>query len=254
MAQRPQLKRQYTIAAQKTIVLVSGANSGIGYEIAKKIAVENPNTHHVLLGCRDTSKGEQAVSSMGAPTNVNPIPLDVTSDESIDYCFKAIEQIFGRLDILINNAGTAGTFFPKDTTVRQRYTDIYNVNVIGTACLTEKMTPLLSLSKLPKIIFITSTLGSIGSLIDGSSPLVPVPPYNSSKAAINYLTAYYAKKYPEWKVNCSCPGHRATGLNSLEKSDETDPAKGATNAVRLVMEGTDGATGTYTNTDRTIPW
>jgi hypothetical protein len=84
--------------------VTSGGNQGIGFEIVKAIAAL-PN-HQVLLGCRDTHAGEVAASSMGAPANVNPIQLDITDDESVEHAFLAIEQIFGKLDILINNAGT----------------------------------------------------------------------------------------------------------------------------------------------------
>lgn len=87
----------------KTIVLVTGGNQGIGYEIVKALS-KQPELQ-ILLGCRDTTKGEVAAASMGAPLNVNPIQLDITDDKSIEHCFKAVQQLFGRLDVLINNAG-----------------------------------------------------------------------------------------------------------------------------------------------------
>lgn len=86
----------------KKIALVTGGNAGIGYHICEKLAREHPN-FHVLLGSRDTSKGEAAVAAMGAPRNVKSIQLDVTDDESIDNCFKAIEQKFGSLDCLVSS-------------------------------------------------------------------------------------------------------------------------------------------------------
>lgn len=89
-------------ATSNTVVaLVSGGNAGIGYHICQKLATEHPN-FHVLMGCRNTSAGEEAVASMGAPMNNNPIQLVVTKDEPIDDCFKAIEQDFGRLDCLVS--------------------------------------------------------------------------------------------------------------------------------------------------------
>ena len=241
----------------KTIVLISGGNGGIGYEIVKKLAQENPS-FHVLMGCRDTNKGEEAAASLGALSNVNPIQLDISHDDSIEHCFKTIEQKFGRLDILINNAGTAGRDLPdggrKGKSVRQVYTHIYNVNVISTACLTEAMIPLLSKSKLPKIIFITSALGSIADVLRPESNLIPVPHYNSSKSAMNMLCAYYAKKYPDWKVNACCPGLNSTGLSDTELTEKTHPRNGAINAARLATEGPDGATGTFTNKEGPLPW
>jgi NAD(P)-dependent dehydrogenase (short-subunit alcohol dehydrogenase family) len=91
--------------------MTSGGNQGIGFEIVKAIAAL-PN-HQVLLGCRDTHAGEVAASSMGAPANVNPIQLDITDDDSVEHAFLAIQQIFGKLDILINNAGELLLLLPR---------------------------------------------------------------------------------------------------------------------------------------------
>ena len=85
----------------------SGGNAGIGYEIVKSIS-KLPN-HQILMGCRDTSKGELAVASMGAPAHVNPMQLDITDDESIEHAYLTVAQMFGKLDILIHNAGRFAT-------------------------------------------------------------------------------------------------------------------------------------------------
>ena len=255
MAQsRPGLSRSGSsiMAATKVISLVSGGNAGIGFEIVKKLAqIEN---HHVLMGCRDTAKGEAAAASMGAPKNVNPIQLDITDDESIEHCFKTIEQLFGKLDILINNAGTAGKANGLDRKPRELYDEVFSVNVTSTALLTDAMTPLLEKSKSPKVIMITSGLGSIQRVLDQKTAPLPVPWYSASKTAMNYLCVYYAKKFPHWRVNAVCPGYRATGLNNAELTAETDPALGAVRAVELALEGNDGATGTYSHSDGTYPW
>ena len=253
-SQRPQLVSRVSSAiASKTIVLISGGNAGIGFEIVKKLSTEHPN-YQILMGSRDIHKAEQAVSSLGAPTNVNPIQLDVTDDLSIDQCFKAIAQHFGRLDVLINNAGTAGRDLPDRDNWRESFNHCYNTNVTGAAILTETMIPLLEKSKLPKVIFISSGLGSIAKLLMPESKVIPVPFYSASKSAVNYLVAYYAKKYPNFKVNSCCPGYNATGLNNAELTEENHPRNGAINAVRLATEGPDGATGTYTNKEGPIPW
>ena len=240
--------------ATKTLVLISGGNAGIGYEIVKKIATEHPTTHHVLLGCRDTSKGEAAVASMGAPKNVSPVQLDITKDESIELCFKTIEQSFGKLDILINNAGTAGRDLPPGKSLRQIYDHCYSVNVTSAAVLTETVTPLLEKSKLPKVIFVSSRLGSIARVLEPNVDLVPLPFYNSSKSAMNMLCAFYAVKHPGWKVNAVCPGLNATGLNTVKLTEETDPKKGAIRALQLVLEGPDGVTGTYSEKEGAVAW
>jgi len=251
---RPGLQhRPSSIAiANKTVVLVTGANAGIGYEIVKKLALDHPDVQ-VLMGCRDTHKGEEAVASMGAPRNVNPIQLDIADDESIQHCCLAIEQHFGRLDILINNAGTAAQHLPAEATLREKYELSYSVNVTSTAVLTDKLIPLLEKSKLPKIIFVSSTLASIGKTLAAGDP-VPVPWYNSSKSAVNAIAVYYAKAYPNFKVNTVCPGYRATSLNGAEMSEERHPKHGATRVAELVAEGSDGKTGTYSDAQGPIPW
>ena len=81
----------------------SGGNAGIGLEIVKSLS-KLPN-YQILMGCRDTNKGEHAAAGLGAPANINPIQLDVTDDESIEHAYLTIAQMFGKLDILINNAG-----------------------------------------------------------------------------------------------------------------------------------------------------
>ncbi|KIW89629.1 uncharacterized protein Z519_09785 [Cladophialophora bantiana CBS 173.52] len=252
---RPQLQTRPSsvVAQQKTIILVTGGNTGIGYEIVKRLASDSPN-NQVLMGCRDTQKGEEAVASMGAPINVNPIQLDITDDQSIEHCFLAIRQHFGRLDVLINNAGTAAQHLPPDATTRQKFDLCLNVNVTSTAVLTETLAPLLEKSKLPKVIFISSTLGSLQTTLDRGL-MYKGPWYNSSKSAVNALAVYYAKLYPRWKVNSVCPGYRATGLNNAELTkDELHPKLGAVRVAELVAQGPDGVTGTYSRSGSEIPW
>lgn len=194
---------------------------------------------------------------MGAPINVNPIQIDITNDQSVDHCFKAIEQHFGRLDILINNAGTAGADLVRaagDPSPREIWSHVYDVNVISTGLVTETMIPLLQHSQKPKIIFITSDLGSMGLVLkNGKSAAPQVPWYSSSKTAVNMLTLHYATQYPKFKVNACNPGLVATAIHSENQEGEGDPALGAVNAVRLATE-VDGETGTFTQTEGPIPW
>jgi NAD(P)-dependent dehydrogenase (short-subunit alcohol dehydrogenase family) len=128
------------------------------------------------------------------------------------------------------------------------------VNVTSAALLTEAMTPLLKKSRLPKAIFISSRVGSIGRLLRPSPEFVDAPYYNCSKTAMNMLCAFYSKKYPNWKVNTVCPGLRGTGLNGIEVTEETHPSNGAIRAVELVLEGADGVTGTYSEKEGPLPW
>jgi len=241
-------------AANKTIILVTGGNAGIGYEIVKSLSQSNPpNTYQILLGCRDVHKGEEAASSLGAPINVNPIQLDIEDDQSIEQAFLAIQQIFGKLDVLINNAGSAAQHMPKESTLRQKFDHTMSVNVTSQAVLTERFAPLLEKSKLPKVIFLSSTLGSIETTLQRER-VYPGIWYSSSKSALNALAVWVAKSNPRWKVNAVCPGSRATAINGIEWTEETDPKLGAVRVGELVADGPEGVSGTYSDKDRTIPW
>lgn len=197
------------------------------------------------------------MSEMGAPVNVNPIQLDITDDKSIDQAVKAIEQHFGRLDILINNAGTAGNDLLRDggkPTLRQTWEHVYNVNTISTGVVTEAMIPLLQQSKDARIIFLGSITGSIGTIFSmGKMFDEKILPYSSSKTAVNMMAVHYAHQYPNIMVNSICPGYRGTALNGATPEGDQHPSLGAVNAVRLATEKR-GTTATYTNTEGTIPW
>jgi NAD(P)-dependent dehydrogenase (short-subunit alcohol dehydrogenase family) len=240
----------------------SGANTGIGLEIVKALLAgpSSSSRYQILLASRDIHKGEDAAASLGAPPNLNPIQLDLSSDASIHTATMAIQQHFGKLDILINNAGTTGIELPKDGSVslRERGAHIYDANVLGTTCLTESLLPLLSRSPLPKIIFVGSGAGSIAKLQKKSNEEVAEQGvnfwYGSSKSAVNYLTVYYAKMHPEWKVNCVCPGLRATKINTAELREETEPRLGAVRVLELVKEGPEGASGTFSDLDGPVGW
>lgn len=169
----------------------------------------------------------------------------------------AIQQHFGKLDILINNAGTTGIELPKEgpdaVPLRARGTHIYETNVISTAVLTEKFLPLLQRSTLPKIIFVSSGAGSIEKLSRREDVMANFF-YGSSKAAENYLAVHYARKYPEWKVNAVCPGLRATKINDAELTEATEPALGAVRVMEMVKQGADGETGTFSNSEGPLSW
>ena len=157
--------------------------------------------------------------------------------------------------------GIGGIDFPKGTHAREAGVRIFDTNVISTQILTDKLIPLLEKSKLPKVIFVSSLGGSIQKMLDKPGPPMsgadlPVSPiwYCSSKAALNYQAAWYAKKYPQWKSNAVCPGYRATKINGAELSSETDPALGAIRVLELVKEGPDGVTGTFSDKDGSAPW
>ena len=243
------------------IILISGANQGIGLELCNQIS-KRPN-FHILLGSRDLSKGTAAASSLHT-TRVSAIQLDITDDSSISLAVATVEAKFGRLDILVNNAGImsdrpTGPNSIKDgggSNIRAVMREAFEVNVISSTQMTESFLPLIFKSTDPRIIFMSSGLGSLHMTLDPGDPYYGyfAPAYKSSKAAINMVMACYAVKLREKgvKVNACCPGAVSTGMNNFREGLGT-VEEGTINAVRLVTEE-DGETGTFTGREGTRPW
>lgn len=185
--------------ADQNVVLVTGGNTGIGYEICKKLASEQAN-YHILMGTRSLQKGTEAAASLsGLRSSVQPIQIDVTDDSSISSCVSAIEKQFGRLDVLINNAGIDGrTFANTSMSPREKYYAVFDTNVFGTACLTDTCIPLLEKkAEVPRVVFVSSSQGSLTRTLDPSYVGYRhlLAEYKPSKAAMITLSAIYAVKY-----------------------------------------------------------
>lgn len=120
------------------------------------------------MGCRSFSKGEAAASSF-SNLAIEALELDISSDSSISKAFATVEGKFGHLDVLINNAGISQRALPEGLTTRQRYAQIMDTNAISAACLPETFIPLLCKSPQPRIIFMSSELGSIGDTLNPAS-------------------------------------------------------------------------------------
>ena len=241
----------------KTVVLITGANQGIGFEIAKKLATEQAG-YHIILGVRDLSKGAKAASQLqGLRSSVSPILIDVTSDDSIDACMTQIAQEAGKLDVLINNAGIGGDFTPSEPTLRGKFRKVFDTNVFGVAYLTEAALPLLEKAEVPRIVMMTSELGSNGNTLDPEFPYYGLDnvPYKVSKAALNMIgSMYHVKCSPKgFKVNLCCPGLRKTNFTG-HMDGAGDPTEGAINASRLAALDKDGPSGTFTNKDGIFPF
>ncbi|KAF4629530.1 hypothetical protein G7Y89_g8616 [Cudoniella acicularis] len=165
----------------------SGANQGIGYETAKILIEESPK-YHVLLGSRDATKGAEAVATLKTPAlkgTLETIQIDVTDDASVDAAAEHVSSQYGRLDILVNNAG----ILSKNPIARDNLRDVLAVNLVGPMSVTEAFLPLLRKSTSPRIIFVSS---SVGSLTYASNPesryYRPLgEQYRSSKAGLNML-------------------------------------------------------------------
>ena len=198
-----------------TIALVTGANKGIGLETARQFGARG---FSVLAGARDEARGREAERVLRADgADATFVRLDVSSDASVRAAAAWIEREYGRLDILLNNAGIARGNPPSQTDL-DLMREVYEVNVFGVIRVTNAMLPLLRRAPAARIVNVSSEVGSITSMTDPASPLAQMPAglaYPSSKAALNMITAMYAKELQDTpiKVNAANPGYTKTDLN-----------------------------------------
>ncbi|SCE39292.1 Short-chain dehydrogenase [Streptomyces sp. SolWspMP-5a-2] len=218
---------------EKTTALVTGANKGIGYEIAAGLGARGWS---VGVGARDARRGEDAVATLrAAGVDAFAVPLDVTDGASVAAAVRLIEQRAGRLDVLVNNAGAAGGWPDEPTTLDiETVRLLLETNVIGVIRVTNAMLPLLRRSEHPRIVNQSSHVGSLtlqttpGVDLGGASG-----GYAPTKSCLNAVTVQYAKELSGSGVliNNACPGYVATDLNGF--SGDRTPAQGAAIAVRL---------------------
>ena len=240
--------------ARTWTALVTGANNGIGKEVARLLLAAGAQVH---VGARDAARGQAAVDELGDGAQL--LLLDVTDAQSIAAAAERLQT----LDVLVNNAGISdeGQKAPDiDLDTMRR---VYETNVFGVVAVTNAFLPLLRRSPHPRIVNISSGTGSLGwstgpnpqfdHRLGGSSAV-----YRSSKTALNALTVYYAQELASdgaFKVNALAPGLRATGLNPRAAARGGDPAQAAAEAVRLAQLPDDGPTGQFFSWDGTVaPW
>ncbi len=241
---------------EQTIALVTGANKGIGYEIVAQLAERGMT---VLLAARDERRRAEAVAALrGTGREVHPVALDVTDPETARAAAATVEERFGRLDVLVNNAGISGGMTqPPSSVDPATVRAVFEVNVLGVLIVTNAMLPLLRRSPAPRIVNMSSGVGSLAAMSDPDSPLAQMPAsaaYVPSKTALNSLTVQYARELSKdgVLVNLADPGYVATDLNGF--TGFRTPAQGAAIAVRLATLGADGPTGGYYADEGVVPW
>lgn len=237
------------------IALITGANKGIGFEIARQLGERGAA---VLLGARDELRGKQAAESLTARgLSAAPLLIDVTDTASIANAAREIGQQYGRLDILVNNAGISGSFrgAPSEITLDQ-LREVYDTNVFGVVAVTNAMLPLLRRSAAGRIVNMSSHVGSLTLTTDPASKFghYNLIAYQSSKTALNAITVAYARELRETriKVNAANPGFTATDLNNHRGYGTAE--QGAVIAVRLATLGPEGPTGTSQDDNGILPW
>ncbi|CAI6336077.1 unnamed protein product [Periconia digitata] len=239
-----------------TITLVTGANQGIGLSTA--IILAKQHNHHVIIASRNADAGEKVAASIrNDGASASSLQLDLTSDGSIEAAAKTIEQNHGRLDVLINNAGVLLDGKNPNQSTRDLFTETINTNVIGTAVLTDALLPLLRKSSQPRVVFLSSRMGSLHQATVTDTPFYAVDykAYDASKAAVNMLALNYARILDDVgaKVNAVCPQLVKTNLTGyVEYGITTD--QGAERVVELATLDQDGPTRTFSDRDGSIAW
>jgi len=241
------------------IALVTGANKGIGKEIARQLAAAG---HTVYVGSRDAVRGKDAVADIGGDTRL--LVLDVADAESVAAAARQVPA----LDILVNNAGISpseGTLVTDEDV--DTFRRVYETNVFGVVAVTNAFLPALRRSAHPRIVNMSSGTASLaasaghaeGTIAFTGRPSGTFGAYRSSKTALNELTVLYANALAEdgFKVNALAPGLRRTDLNDTARTSPSagDPAEGAAGAVRLALLPDDGPTAGFFSWDgTTVPW
>jgi NAD(P)-dependent dehydrogenase (short-subunit alcohol dehydrogenase family) len=248
----------------KRIALVSGANQGVGFQVAKELVAHGVT---VLVGARNLMRGETAAKEIG-PAAI-ALQLDVTDRASIAAAAERIGKEFGRLDLLINNAAISNTRkgnlplreYAKLTLASNVSLDevhaVWETNVFGVLAVYQAMLPLLRESSDARIVNVSSAVGSLTANADPAYPYHPMfgPVYPASKAALNAITLAIMVELESTriKVNLVSPGYTRTNLNGYEGTQSVE--EGSREVVRVALLGPDGPTGTFTRwEDVTIPW
>ena len=244
--------------SETKIALVTGANKGIGYEIAAGLGALG---YRVGVGARDESRLEVAVEKLrAAGADAFGVPLDVTSDQGVTAAAELLERQAGRLDVLVNNAGISGPVGPgwvQDPTTLDLdvVRTVVETNVIGVIRVTNAMLPLLRRATSPRIVNVSSAVASLTRQADPGTEIGPVmAAYAPSKSFLNAVTVQYARHFAGENIliNAACPGLVATDFTGFQ--GPRTPEQGAATAIRLATLPDGGPTGSFFEDDGVIAW
>ena len=235
-----------TLQSTAPIALVTGANKGIGLETVRRLIEAN---YTVYLGARDSKLGTSAADEVGARF----VLLDVTSDGSVAAAAQQISTEVGHVDILVNNAGISG---PQDDVHDLQPAGIEEVlatNVVGYVRMIQAFLPLLEGSASPRIVNVSSGLGSLTRFHDLTAleSTAGSPFYAASKAAINMLTVRYARLLPSIRINAADPGLTSTSFTGGIGHSVID---GTDAIIRFAVGADRDLTGHYKDRNGDVPW
>jgi NAD(P)-dependent dehydrogenase (short-subunit alcohol dehydrogenase family) len=244
------------IMSSEKIALVTGANKGIGFETARQLAAKGIT---VLMGARDEKRGREAAETLKKEgLDVQFLQLDVNDLASQDKAAKFIADKFGKLDILINNAGVARDFqVPASKGTTEQWRETFETNLFSLISLTQKLLPLVKKSDAGRIVNLSSILGSLTFNSDPNSPIGAPSSgtaYNASKAALNMFTAHLANELKDMpiKVNSAHPGWVKTDMGG--EAAPLGLEEGAKTSVWLATLPQNGPTGGHFHDGEALPW
>lgn len=243
------------------IAFITGGNRGIGFQTA--LELKSPDTK-VVIGSRDLEQGEQAVAKLrAAGVDADVLQFDVTSPASHQAAYDYFASKYGRLDILINNAGIAGGSFP-GTGPEHSASDVpvdllhrvFETNFFAPVALTKVLLPLIEKSPAGRIVNLSSILGSLTLQADPASPIYHAKSfaYDASKTALNAFTVHLAFELRDTnvKVNSAHPGWVKTDMGGEQAPMELN--EGAKTSAALATLPADGPTGGYFHLGQPLPW
>jgi NAD(P)-dependent dehydrogenase (short-subunit alcohol dehydrogenase family) len=245
------------MANAKKIALVTGANKGLGFEMARQLGQAGVK---VLLAARDPNKGEAAAEKLrGEGLDAQFLKLDVTNKSDHTAASAFLEKNFGRLDILINNAGISAEGMgggKVSTTTEDTIHRTFETNFFAPLALTQVLLPLLKKSDAGRIVNMSSILGSQTLHADPKSPIYDFKSlsYDASKAALNSFTIHLAHelKATKIKVNSAHPGWVKTDMGTDAAPMEIP--EGGKTGVELALLGDNGPTGGFFHLGKPVPW
>jgi len=239
----------------KKVALITGANRGIGFEIARQLGQHGLT---VLVGARDECRGTHAAARLAADgIDAQSVMLDVTDAASIAAAAAFVDEVYGVLDVLVNNAGVRldNGLEPSDVPL-EMLRATYETNVFGPVAVIQAFLPLLRRSPAGRVVNATSALASmtLNQDPDFEFAAMKLLAYNSSKTALNAITVQFAHELHETpiKVNAADPGYTATEFNGFRGTQTVE--EGAQAAVRLALLDGHGPTGGFFDAKGPLPW
>jgi NAD(P)-dependent dehydrogenase (short-subunit alcohol dehydrogenase family) len=225
--------------------LITGASRGLGVVTARRLAAQGWT---VLAGCREPGR---LAETLEPGLDIRPVTLDVADDASVAAAVKEVEDQVGSLDVLVNNAAIVGEMVEPAEAGADVLREAYETNVFGPVRVTRAFLPLLRRAERPRLVMVSSSLGSLADMSDWRWENHPYLAYPSSKAALNMISVMYARTMTDVLVTVVNPGFTATDLNDHQG---TQTVEEGTDAIVAAALDTTSPSGRFVERDGLVPW